>query len=171
MTFTRQTNSTMARAIAALEEEEPALQRCIWYWGASSLLFSHLRNDSVDEPGGGGGGEGSYDLYDVGMGDVRLVPVLLPSGGGSSSSLVERVEGELARRLSPVGGREPGVQGRGVALVSGGREGEAGTGSAGVRGLPEGGSRTRRAPMVQGRLSAGGSDAVVSRQANFLNAI
>lgn len=171
VSFTRQTNARMARAIAALEEEQPALQRCIGCWGACSLLSSHLRNVSGDVIDGGGGGEGSRDVHDLGVGNVRLVPVLLPSGGGSSSSLVERVEGELARRLSPVGGREPGVQGRGVALVSGGREGEAGTGSAGVRGLPEGGSRTRRAPMVQGRLSARGSDAVVSRQANFLNAI
>ncbi|KAK1867555.1 hypothetical protein I4F81_010061 [Pyropia yezoensis] len=150
VSFTRQTNARMARAIAALEEEQPALQRCIGCWGACSFLSSHLRNVSGDVIDGGGGGEGSPDVHDLGVGNVRLVPVLLPSGGGSSSSL---------------------VQGRGVALVSGGREGEAGTGSAGARALSEGGSWTRRAPMVQGRLSAGGSDAVVSRQANFLNAI
>lgn len=167
VSFTQQLNCRMARAIAAIEEAEPALGACIGCWGACSLLFSELRNVSGDERGGGGGDENSTDGLNSAMGEVRHVPMLLPSGrGGGCSSLAGRVDNELARRLCLAGGRASGVQGQGLQVVPAVGYGRSGSSRAVTCTLPASGHPNGRAPAAAGR-PASAVDVAASRQADF----
>lgn len=52
VSFRRQTQPMLKRAIVPLEDAAPASQQCIGCWGACALLSAHLRNVSGDARGG-----------------------------------------------------------------------------------------------------------------------